>query len=135
MKLSPYQRRKILKAYNEYTSEEFSNEPIKRLPKDGILDLAYTTYEFDDDSKYSHEIQVSFDLNTMSCKSYIDDELVIDEPWDYETLIGNLECADFDAFISDCVHKGFSLEEENHFEEWKKEYDSCVWVEVSNGQG
>ena len=129
MIMMPWRKRRLLKAYNEFGRCEYGSEPLERLPKDKILPLCYTTYEFDDASKYTHDIQVNFDLKTMSCKSYIDDELVIDEPWDYETLLLNLE-ASFDDLIRDCVHKGFDLEEEGHFEEWKKWYDTTEWKSV-----
>ena len=113
------EKRKVLEAFNDYIGREYNENPWDELPEDGILPIAYTTYEFDDDYKYTHEIQVNFNLNDMSWYNYIDDELVLVQPCDVESLISSFS-ADFDSMIRDCVDKGFDLEENGYFDYWKK---------------
>ena len=61
----------LLKAVNRYLVREFDEDAkLKKIPEDGILHLAYTTYEFGDDEE--HEIQVDFDLlNQLHLKNNI----------------------------------------------------------------
>lgn len=113
------EQKRVLEAYNNYEEREFRSPSQESLPSDGILYVCYTTYEFDEESKYTHDIQINFNLNTMCWENYIDDELVLTQQSDVESLIDSLG-ASFDDIIWDCVDKGFELEEQGHFEEWKK---------------
>ena len=100
---------RLLKAINSYFTKEFGeNAMIVTLPEDGIIHLAYTTYEFDDDKE--HELQVDFDLKNLRYLNYIDEILVLKE--ERESLcdfIEEIESCDFDDIIRDCVNEGFKL--------------------------
>ncbi len=113
------QKKRILDAYNDYVYREYSEEGLDELPEGGVLPIAFTTYEFDDNAWFTHEIQVNFDLDTMQWMNYIDDELVLAQPSDVDSLVGSLG-ASFDDIIRDCLSEGFRLESEHHFDEWKK---------------
>ena len=108
--------KRMLHAYNSYSAEEFNNDPIESFPEDGILNLAYTTYEFEEKYNFSHEIQINFDVNKMKYQCYIDDVLVHEEDWDEETFDANMG-ADFDDLIRDAVHIGFDLGDEGYLED------------------
>lgn len=100
---------RLLKAINSYFVKEFDEKAlINTLPEDGIIHLAYTTYEFDDGTE--HELQVDFDLKSLSYLNYIDEILVLKE--ERESLldfIEEIESCDFDDIIRDCVNEGFKL--------------------------
>lgn len=100
---------RLLKTINSYFLKEFDEKAmIAALPEDGIIHLAYTTYEFDDDKE--HELQVDFDLKSLSYLNYIDEILVLKE--ERESLldfIEEIESCDFDDIIRDCVNEGFKL--------------------------
>lgn len=110
------QGKAVFKAWNDYCEREYGVEPNEYLPESGVLPIAFTTYEFDDDYKYTHEIQINFDTNTWCWMNYIDDELVLTEQDSFEGFISAMDC-DFDAIIYPCVRKGFSLEEEGYFKD------------------
>lgn len=109
--------------YGEYLYDEDAGEtPDGCIPDGGVLPVCFTTYEFDEESKYTHEIQINFNLRTMCWENYIDDELVLNQPvLGVETLIAELNSFGFDDIIRDCVHEGYRLEEEGHFDEMKEE--------------
>lgn len=124
------QKKKLADAYVNYCWREYGEYPYDRnkeypescIHEGGVLPVCFTTYEFDEDSKYTHEIQINFNLRTMCWENYIDDELILSQPRDLETLIAELNGCGFDDIIRDCVHEGYRLEEEGHFEEMKKEF-------------
>lgn len=103
-----YWRAEMLDAYNDYVSQEFDDRPMEKFPENGILGLAYTTYEFEDKYDFSHEIQAEFDLNEMKYKGYIDDVLVIEEAWTPQDFIDSMG-ADFDSMIYGIVRMGFDM--------------------------
>lgn len=102
---------KLLDALNRYLSSEFGDgSSLEKIPEDGIIHLAYTTYDFGDGEE--REVQVDFDLLNLKYLNYIDDELVLEEPRECEqAFIDEIECCGFDDIIRDCVHKGFELYE------------------------
>ena len=104
-------KNRLLKAVNRYLVVEFGvDSEIKEVPKDGIVHLAYTTYDFDDGEE--HEVQVDFDLINLKYLNYIDNELVLEEERDTEeSFISEIEVCDFNDIIRECVHKGFELYE------------------------
>ena len=103
---------RLLKAINCYFVKEFDDKAIlKKLPEDGIIHLAYTTYDFGVDKE--HEIQVDFDLNNLRYLNYIDGILVIiEERVSLSDFIEEIENCDFDDVIRDCVNEGFKLYDE-----------------------
>ena len=103
--------KRMLYSYNSYCADEFDNEPLEAWPEDGVVGLAYTTYEFEEKYWIEHSIQVDFNVKEMKYKCYIDDVLVHEEDWDEETFIGNMG-ADFCDLIRDAVHIGFDMAEE-----------------------
>lgn len=108
--------KRMLYSYNSYCADEFDNEPLEAWPEDGVVGLAYTTYEFEEKYNFEHEIQVDFNINEMKYKCYIDGVLVHEEDWDEETFIGNMG-ADFCDLIRDAVHIGFDMGEEGLLED------------------
>lgn len=100
---------KLLEALNRYFTSEFGEDSaIDKIPGDGILHLAYTTYDFGDGEE--REVQVDFDLLNLKYLNYIDDELVLEEARECEQeFIDEIKCCGFDDIIRDCVHKGFEL--------------------------
>ena len=99
----------LMDALNNYFISEFGEDSaISAIPNDGIIHLAYTTYEFGDDE--IRDVQVDFDLANLKYLNYIDDELVLEERREsIEAFIEELSRCDFDAIIADCVRKGFEL--------------------------
>ena len=107
------QQQRLLQALNEYYNNE-GFDSINKLPEDGIIHLAYTTYDFDDD--YEHDIEVKFDLNELCYLNYIDFELVLKEYVDsIEQFIEDLN-ASFDDMIYNCLKKGREIYGENNDE-------------------
>ena len=50
-----YWKTEMLDAYNDYTAREFNSEPIEASwPEDGVIGLAYTTYEFEEKYFFEH---------------------------------------------------------------------------------
>lgn len=101
--------KKLIDAVNEYIDREYGEDSeIKEVPEDGIIPIAYTTYDFDDGIE--HEIQVSFDVNNLKYLNYIDDELVLEEPRiTVDEFIDEITSCDFNDIIRNCVHKGYEL--------------------------
>lgn len=99
----------LMDAVNNYFASEFGEDSaIDKIPNDGIVHLAYTTYDFGDGEE--RDVQVDFDLANLKYLNYIDDELVLEEEREStEAFIEELSRCDFDAIIADCVHKGFEL--------------------------
>ena len=98
-------KEKLLMAINCYMEREFEDS-LEALPEDGIIHLAYTTYDFGDGEE--HEVQVDFDMNAMEYRNYIDDELALTE--DRESLdevAEEISCCGFDDIIRQVVHIGF----------------------------
>ena len=103
------EKQEILRAVNEYFGNERMGE-IQDIPEDGIIHLAYTTYELGDGVE--REIQVDFDLNHLKYLNYIDGKLVLEEPRECEQeFIDEMKACEFDDIIRDVVHKGFELYE------------------------
>lgn len=100
---------RLLKAINSYFLKEFDEKAmIAAFPEDGIIHLAYTTYEFDDGTE--HELQVDFDLKSLSYLNYIDSILVLkQERESLSDFIEEIVNCDFDDIIRDCVNEGFIL--------------------------
>lgn len=100
---------RLLKAINSYFVKEFDEKAmIAALPEDGIIHLSYTTYEFDDGTE--HELQVDFDLKSLSYLNYIDSILVLKEEREsLSDFIEEIVNCDFDDIIRDCVNEGFRL--------------------------
>ena len=101
----------LLKAVNRYLVREFDEDAkLERIPEDGILALAYTTYAVGDDKE--HELQVDFDLLNLKYLNYIDGKLVLEESRECEQeFIDEMKACEFDDIIRDVVHKGFELYE------------------------
>ncbi len=99
----------LIDALNKYFVSEFGEDSeIKTIPEDGIIHLAYTTYDFGDGKE--REMQVDFDLTKLKYLGYIEDKLVLEEPRDsVQDFIKEIDCCSFDDIISNCVHKGFEL--------------------------
>lgn len=90
---------------NKYSLDEFDSYAY--MDDYGIIPLAFTEYTFGDDD---YEIQVSFDINKVSFINYIDDEVVLVEPWDSLDDAGKeIEECSFDAMIFNCLCKGYEL--------------------------
>lgn len=107
------QEQRLLEALNEYYNNE-GWDSIDKLPEDGIINLAYTTYDFDDE--YEHDIEVKFDLNELCYLNYIDFELVLKEYVDsIEQFIEDLN-ASFDDMIYNCLKKGREIYGDNNDE-------------------
>ena len=101
------EKQELLRAVNEYLYDEFG-EVIQDIPEDGILNLAYTTYDFGDGIE--RDIQVDFDLNSLKYLNYIDGELVLEEPRGcLSDFIDEIEGCGFDDMIRDVVHKGWAI--------------------------
>ena len=101
------EKQEILRAVNEYFGNERMGE-IQDIPEDGIIHLAYTTYELGDGVE--REIQVDFDLNNLKYLNYIDDEMVLEEPRDcLSDFIDEIAGCGFDDIIRDVVHKGWAI--------------------------
>ena len=98
----------LMDALNNYFISEFGEDSaINKIPDDGIIHLAYTTYDFGDEER---DVQVDFDLANLKYLNYIDDELVLEERREsIEAFIEELSGCDINAIIADCVHKGFEL--------------------------
>ena len=111
-----YYKADMLGAFNDYCANEFDNEPIEAWPEDGIIGLAYTSYEFEEEYNFEHEIQVNFDINEMKYKCYIDDVLVHEEDWTAESFVENMN-ASFEDLIRDAVHIGFDMGDEGLLED------------------
>jgi len=111
-----YWKAEMLDAYNSYTACEFNSEPIEAWPEDGVIGLAYTTYEFEEKYFFEHEVQVNFDLNDMKFKGYIDDVLVYEETWTAQDFIDSMG-SDFDSMIYDTVRRGCSMGDEGFLED------------------
>ena len=95
----------LLNALNEYFISEFGTT-IEKLPDDGIISLAYTTYDFDDEER---EIQVFFDFKNLEYLNYIDDELVLKRKVDnIQDFINDIKCG-FNEIICECLDKGSEL--------------------------
>lgn len=109
-------KNEMLDAYNDYTASEFNSEPIEAWPEDGVVGLAYTTYEFEEKYFFEHEIQINFDINRMKYLCYIDDVLVHEEEWSEETFIANMD-ASFEDLIRDAVHIGMDMGDEGFMED------------------
>lgn len=93
----------LIESLNEYYRIE-GWDSIDKISEDGIIHLAYTTYDFDDDCE--HNIEVKFDLNELCYLNYIDFELVLKEYVDsIEQFIDDLN-ASFDDMIYNCLKKG-----------------------------
>lgn len=102
---------RLLEALNEYYNNE-GFDSIDKIPLDGIIHLAYTTYDFDDD--YEHDIEVKFDLNELCYLDYIDSEMVLKEDVDsIEQFIDDLN-ASFDDMIYNCLKKGREIYGDNN---------------------
>ena len=110
------QSKAVFEAWNDYCEREYGGESNDSIPESGVIPIAFTTYEFDDDYKYTHEIQINFDTNTWCWMNYIDDELVLTEQGSFEGFISAMKC-DFDDIIRECVRKGSELAEEGYFED------------------
>ena len=101
------EKQELINSVNCYLEREFG-ESIQDIPEDGILHLAYTTYELGDGVE--REIQVDFDLNNLKYLNYIDGKLVLEEPRECEQeFIDEMKACEFDDIIRECVHKGFEL--------------------------
>lgn len=123
------QKKKLADAYVNYCRREYGEYPYDRnkeypescIPEGGVIPVCFTTYEFDEDSKYTHEIQINFDLDSMCWLNYIDDELVLAQQSSIDSFISDLSVCSFDEIIHDCVMEGFRLQEEGHFERLNRE--------------
>lgn len=101
------EKQELLRAVNEYLQDEFG-ESIQDISEDGILHLAYTTYDFGDGIE--RDIQVDFDPNSLKYLNYIDWELVLEEPRDcLSDFIDEIEGCGFDDMIRSVVHKGWAI--------------------------
>jgi len=114
-------RKKIQDAYDSFCQREYNGD-AEEISDKGTIPICFTTYEFDKESKYTHEIQINFDLDSMCWKNYIDDELVLTQQTDVESLVDDLSYCSFDDIIRDCVMEGFRLEKDGYFDEYKKEF-------------
>lgn len=99
----------LLDALNRYYVSEFGEDSvIDKIPDDGIIHLAYTTYAFKEDEE--KELQVDFDLINLKYLNYLDGELVLEEKREnMQDFIEEINCCSFDDIIRECVHKGFEL--------------------------
>lgn len=103
----------LIESLNEYYRIE-GWDSIDKLPEDGIINLAYTTYDFDDDCE--HDIEVKFDLNELCYLNYIDSDMVLKENVDsIEQFIDDLN-ASFDDMIYNCLKKGREIYGDNNDE-------------------
>ena len=101
------EKQKMIDSINCYLEREFG-ESIQDIPEDGIIHLAYTTYDFGDGIE--RDIQVDFDLNSLKYLNYIDNELVLEEPRDcLSDFIDEIEGCGFDDMIRSVVHKGWAI--------------------------
>ena len=103
------EKQELIDSINCYLEREFG-ESIQDIPEDGIIHLAYTTYDFGDGIE--RDIQVDFDLNHLKYLNYIDGKMVLEEPRECEQeFIDEMKACEFDDIIRDVVHKGFELYE------------------------
>lgn len=98
-------KNKIKKLIMDYLNNEFdiSYNSIEEFDKDNPenkpYDLAYTTLDGSDN--YEHEIQVSFDLNTLTLITKIDETIIesIDYTNNIPELLDDLKHCDFSDYI------------------------------------
>ena len=114
------QRKKIQEQFDRFCWREYRQD-AEEIPDTGVIPVCFTTYEFDEDSKYTHEIQINFDLDSMCWLNHIDDELVLTQQSSIDSFISDLSVCSFDEIIHDCVMEGFRLQEEGHFERLNRE--------------
>ena len=89
----------LLDAYNDYSYREFRNEEVE-LPTDGILGIAYTTY--DDNGEYG--MQVSYDYINEVELFYSNDKLMGTEKFTVEEFIDEINTCSFDDYYSHFMH-------------------------------
>lgn len=98
-------KNKIKKLIMDYISYEFDisynsiTEFNKTNPETKPYNLAYTTLDGSDG--YEHEIQVSFDLNTLTLITKIDETIIesIDYTNDITELLNDLKHCEFSDYI------------------------------------
>ena len=101
------EKQELINSVNCYLEREFG-ESIQDIPEDGIIHLAYTTYDFGDGIE--RDIQVDFDMNSLKYLNYIDWELLLEEPRDcLSDFIDEIAGCGFDDMIRDVVHKGWAI--------------------------
>jgi len=103
------ERYDILTAYNNYTSREFSYEELTQLPQGGVLPLAYTSVDYYKDLDCEASIEVHYNIIKSQYENYINGELVLIQPTDLTAFIEDMNNADFDSILHDCIHKGYEI--------------------------
>ena len=103
---------RFIEAVNNFYIEELNLEPeelLAEVPEDGIVSLAYTTYTFGDEEE-EREVQVSFDINTLSFINLIDGKVVlVQKARSLEDAADYIDGCPFDEMISDCIHEGYRM--------------------------
>lgn len=118
-------KEKLLVACNEYRARE-GFELLDKLPADGILHMAFTTYDFPDGEE--REVQVDFDVNRMCYLNYIDDELVLEEfRANLSDVADEISWCSFDSMIQSAIDKGCEIYKESTFLLFSKWDDEEVW--------
>ena len=92
---------KLIDALNDYYIDE-GWDIIDRLPDSGIIGLGHTTSDLDDD--YEHDIEIEFNLNSLSYRNYIDGNMILEEPIDsIDELISDLTSCNADSIARNCL--------------------------------
>ncbi len=97
---------KALKAYNEFTAEEYGNEPTTKDKFKGTIGVLYSTFDADN-YDYEIEIQVSYNLDTEEyiVEVHTDTVQTFTEKTALETFIEDMEGTDFQCLYEYFVDK------------------------------
>lgn len=106
----------LIDALNEYYISEGWNT-IDKLPENGIIALGHTTNDLDDNDEYEHDIDVEFNLNSLSYLNYVDGKMILEEPINsIDGLISDLISCNADTIADKCIERGRQIYGDNHEE-------------------
>ncbi len=113
-------RNEFLKVYNEFCEREYEDEPLKKIPEDGILGIACTT----GDEKEKYTLQLDYDINHEEYIFSINDEIVSKEYTPISEAIEEIETGTFEGYYDYMLDKAeqhgitFDEVEKTPFELW-----------------
>lgn len=95
----------LLNALNDFFVTEYGDDAeLDKLPEDGIINLAYSTWITSDGEE--REIQIDFDLTNLKYLEYVDNILVNENATNYsiQEFIDEIKICTFENLISDCIN-------------------------------